>query len=66
MRNAFGMRGLPCSYCSKNLRKDRVDVMGFRLHRVCADNIANVLGKVKTFNQWKRTHPQLNSLELTA
>jgi hypothetical protein len=40
--------------------------MGFRLHLVCADNVASVLGKVKAFNEWKRTHPQVQPFELTA
>jgi hypothetical protein len=40
--------------------------MGLRFHLVCADNVANVLGKVKVFNQWKRDHPQAQAFELTA
>jgi hypothetical protein len=40
--------------------------MGFRLHSLCADNIAQVLGKVQAFNQWKKSHPQGQSSELTA
>ena len=40
--------------------------MGFRLHLLCADDVANVLGKVKAFNLWKRAHPQEHPLELTA
>jgi len=39
--------------------------MGFRLHLLCADNVANVLGKVKAFNRWKKSHPQLQPFELT-
>jgi hypothetical protein len=66
MRHHSGRGLLSCSYCNKNLRKDRVDVMGFRLHRVCADNIANVLDKVRAFNEWKRTHPPVRPFELTA
>jgi hypothetical protein len=60
-----GARGV-CSFCTKSLRKDRIEVMGFRLHLVCADNVATVLGKVKAFNQWKMAHPQSRSFELTA
>ena len=60
-------RGASCSFCNKNLMSaDRIDLMGFRLHVVCADNVATVLGKVKAFNQWKRTHSQTQQLELTA
>jgi hypothetical protein len=40
--------------------------MGFRFHLLCADNVASVLGKVKAFNQWKKTHPQAKTFELTA
>jgi hypothetical protein len=40
--------------------------MGFHFHLLCADNVASVLGKVKAFNQWKKTHPQVTTFELTA
>jgi hypothetical protein len=59
--------GASCSFCNKDVvESDRIDLMGFRLHLVCADNVALVLGKVKAFNQWKKAHPQAQALELTA
>jgi hypothetical protein len=66
MRHARGKTGVSCSYCNKSLRRDRIDVMGFRFHLLCANNVASVLGKVKAFNQWKRAHPQEKTFELTA
>jgi hypothetical protein len=40
--------------------------LGFRFHLLCADNVADVLGKVKAFNEWKKSHPQAQTFELTA
>jgi len=65
MRHASAKHGVSCSFCNKSLRKDRIDVMGFRLHLLCADNVANVLGKVKAFNLWKKAHPQGQSSRIT-
>lgn len=66
MKHISVKRGVFCSFCNKSLRSDRIDVMGFRLHVLCADNVANVLGKVKAFNQWKKSHPRMQAVELTA
>jgi hypothetical protein len=66
MRHPSVKSGASCSFCNKRLLSDRIDVMGFRFHPLCADNVANVLGKVKAFNQWKLTHPKAHTFELTA
>jgi hypothetical protein len=67
MFTVSGKAGVSCSFCNKKvIRADRIDVMGFRFHSLCADNVATVLGKVKAFNAWKRTHPQAQNVELTA
>ena len=66
MTRALRKRGVPCSFCNKSLRSDRIDVMGFHFHLLCANNVASVLGKVKAFNRWKRAHPQVTTFELTA
>jgi hypothetical protein len=67
MLSVSAKSGVSCSFCNKEVvRADRIDLMGFRLHLVCANNVATVLGKVKAFNQWKRAHPQAQALELTA
>lgn len=55
-----------CSFCNKVIRNDRIDVMGFMLHRPCAEGMADVLGKVGSFNAWKKAHPKGASAELVA
>jgi len=65
MRHSPVRKGLACSFCNKSLRTDRIDVMGFRFHSLCADNVANVMGRVKAFNKWKKAHPQVQTFELT-
>jgi hypothetical protein len=66
MTRALRNRGVHCSFCNKSLRSDRVDVMGFHFHLLCANNVASVLGKVKAFNQLRKAHPQVTNFELTA
>jgi len=66
MRHSSGKRGVPCSFCSRDILTDRIDIMGFRLHRDCADKLGAVLGKVKAFNQWEKAHPRERAFELTA
>jgi hypothetical protein len=64
MRHPSGKSGVSCSFCENVVLRDGTEIMGFRLHLACADNVAAVLGKVEAFNQWKKAHAQ--ALELTA
>ena len=66
MRNLFGKTGVLCSFCNKKITSDRLEILGFRFHRACADDVAEVLGKVKTFSKWIDIHPRLQSSELGA
>jgi hypothetical protein len=65
MRSHSQRRGVLCSFCHKSLRNDRIDVMGFRLHILCANDVASVLDKVRAFNLWKRAHGHGKPFELT-
>ncbi len=55
-----------CSFCNTIIRENKIDMMGFQLHLMCAENVANVLGKVRSFNEWKKHHPREQSSELVA
>jgi hypothetical protein len=67
MRNLYASGGAcNCSFCNRIIRENKIDVMGFQLHLLCAENVVNVLGKVRSFNEWKKHHPRERSFELLA
>jgi hypothetical protein len=66
MRNPFGKGVVSCSFCDKSISADKIEIMEFRFHRICADNVAEALRKTMAFNDWKKAHPRWQSSELAA
>jgi len=65
MRRLSKQRGVSCSFCNKSVESDGAEIMGLRLHRVCANNLAAVLAKVKNLDQLKAQSRE-RTLGLTA
>jgi hypothetical protein len=66
MRPPSGKRGVSCSFCDKSVQSDGADIIGFQLHKDCADSLAAVLGKVNDLFQLKKAQSRQPTLQLTA
>jgi len=55
-----------CSFCEKIIEGESTEVLAYQFHRQCADQVAEVLGKIRSFNQWKKDHPKWQTSELVA
>jgi hypothetical protein len=65
MRKSAGeARSSKCSFCDKSISGNGTKVMDFHFHRACAENVADVLGKVREFNSWKVVHASEKSFVL--
>jgi hypothetical protein len=55
-----------CSFCGENIVEGRIDVLEFRFHQTCAENVAMVLSQAKAYATWKSVHPQNPGFDLVA
>jgi hypothetical protein len=55
-----------CSFCGDSIVEGGIDVMDFRFHQICAENVARVLGQAKAYAIWRSAHLPNSGFDLVA